>query len=471
MFAVTLSQLAADCEALEIPHAHTRVTGLVTDTRQIHGGEVFAAIKGERVDGATLAGAALKAGAVGVLTSDPDTALAGGADAHSLIVVDSVPGALARAARANVERIRAAGNPDFRIVAVTGSVGKTTTKDLLARILVCRGPLVAPPGSFNNEIGLPLTVLRADEKTATLVLEMGADHVGNIAYLTSIAPPDVGGVLAVARAHLGEFGGIDNVARAKAEMLAGIIDSGPVVLNADDERVAAMAPLARGPVIFFSRTQPSDVWAENIVCDEAGHPSFTLHIADDTERVSLGLVGAHHVANALGAAALAHAIGVPTTQIAVGLDGATAASPHRMDVRQIAGATIIDDSYNANPDSMRAGIAALADIGGEGRKLAVLGAMLELGEASEAEHAALAPVLVEAGVSVLILVGEGLSSLYDAATLEGLQVFDVADSMAALDTLESCIDAGDTILIKGSNGSGVWKLADALFAGAQPRKE
>ena len=477
MFALTLDRLAADCEASNVPSVDVVATGLVTDTRQIRGGEVFAAIKGERVDGATLAAAALEAGASGVLTEDAETAIASGAAEDRLIVVDSVEKALGKAARANIRRIRAEGNPDFKIVAVTGSVGKTTTKDLLARILADRGDIIAPPGSFNNEIGLPLTVLRADENTATLVLEMGADHIGNIAYLTSIAPPDAAAVLIVARAHLGEFGGIDNVAKAKSEMLEGVIAGGPVILNADDERVAAMAGAAHGPVIWFSRTGEAGpdgapaVHATDITCDEAGHASFTLHLGQDARRVRLGLAGEHHVANALAAAALAHALGTPVSRIVSEIEGAEASSPHRMDVREIDGVTVIDDAYNANPDSMRAGIAAFSTIAGDRRKIAVLGAMLELGEASESEHAALGEVLASAGVDVLVCVGAELAPLHDAAVRMGIEVHDVADSEEALEKLRGLMKPTDTVLLKGSNGSGVWKVANALFEGAKLGKD
>ncbi|MFC2267555.1 MAG: Mur ligase family protein, partial [Peptidiphaga sp.] len=263
MIPVKLAAVAEDCGGRFHRRAGTAVTdeavrGLETDTRRLSEGEVFAAIKGERVDGASLAGQALAAGAVAVVTADPQAASASGAPPERLVVVDDVQAAVGRLAAANLERARRTGNPDLRVVAVTGSVGKTTTKDLLAGLLSSRGPVVAPPGSFNNELGLPLTVLRTGADTASLVLEMGADHVGNIDYLTSIAPPDVSAVLAVARAHLGEFGGIDNVARAKSELVSGTREGGTVVLNADDERVAAMASKARGPVVTFSAAGRGD---------------------------------------------------------------------------------------------------------------------------------------------------------------------------------------------------------------------
>lgn len=463
MIPITVRQACADCAGTYTGDEDIIITGVVSDTRQISDGDLFAAFDGERVNGASFAAQALQLGARAILTSDPDTALATGAPETSLLVVPDVARALGDLARANIERVRESGNADFRLVAITGSVGKTTTKDLLAQILSVRGPIIAPPGSFNNEIGLPLTALRADNSTATLVLEMGADNIGNIEYLTSIAPPDIAAVLIVARAHLGEFGGIEKVAQAKSEMLYGARQGAPIILNADDERVADMAKLARGPVIFFSAEKEADVYARNITEDASGHPSFDMCFGDDTYPVTLHLSGRHHVANALAAASIAYGLGLSGERIADQLNHAQALSPHRMDVRNIGGVCIIDDSYNANPDSMRAGIAALCHIGGRGRTIAVLGAMLELGDASASEHRALASVLEQAGVDILVCVGQGTQELYQAAMRKGIECHSVADSEEAYTLLCSMTVDNDTLLLKGSNGSGIWKIADLFF--------
>lgn len=462
MIPVTLAQLAKDCDGQVVGTPTTEILDLTTDTRAITRGAIFAAIKGARVDGASLAGEALSKGAAAILTSDPVTAVACGAKPEDVVVVDDVQTAIGKLARENLRRVRESGNPNFKVVAVTGSVGKTTTKDLLAAILAERGPIIAPPGSFNNELGLPLTVLRADGTTATLVLEMGADRIGNIDYLTSIARPDASAVLIVARAHLGEFGGIENVALAKSELVTGTAAGGPVILNADDARVAAMAELAQGPVTTFSRFGEADVRAHEIRVDDTGQASFTLVTPVGEAPVSLQLVGEHHVTNALAAASISLALGIELDHIAQVLSSTGPASPHRMDVRDLRGITMIDDAYNGNPDSMRAGIAALARLGNGRRKIAVLGAMLELGEESAAEHAALAPVLKQAGVSLLICVGSGLEELSAAATAQDIDVVDTATSDEALALLDTLLATGDVVLLKGSNGSGVWKIADAL---------
>ncbi len=460
MIPVTLAQLARDCDGQVVGTPTTEILNLTTDTRAITRGAIFAAIKGARVDGASLAGDALRKGAAAILTSDPVTAVACGAKPEDVVVVDDVQVAIGKLARENLRRVRELGHPDVKVVAVTGSVGKTTTKDLLAAILAERGPIIAPPGSFNNELGLPLTVLRADDATATLVLEMGADHIGNIDYLTSIAPPDVSAVLIVARAHLGEFGGIENVALAKSELVTGT--AGPIILNADDARVAAMAELALGPVTTFSRFGEADVRARDIHVDDSGRASFTLATPVGNAPVALQLVGEHHVTNALAAASISLALGIDLGHIAEVLSTTGPASPHRMDVRDLRGITMIDDAYNGNPDSMRAGIAALAKLGSGRRKIAVLGAMLELGEESAAEHAALAPVLKNAGVALLICVGSGLEELSAAATTQDIDVVDTATPDDALALLDTVLATGDVVLLKGSHGSGVWKIADAL---------
>ncbi|VEI12604.1 UDP-N-acetylmuramoyl-tripeptide--D-alanyl-D-alanine ligase [Trueperella bialowiezensis] len=461
MIPISLQQAADDARGHLEGASSVEVTGVVTDTRQISGSELFVAIKGERVDGATLAGSAIEAGAAGVLTSDLESALASGAPRERVIVVPDPVIALGHLARESLRRARAE-NPALKVVAVTGSVGKTTTKDLLAALLAIRGPIIAPPGSFNNEIGLPLTVLRAGTDTATLVLEMGADKVGNIEYLTDIAPPDVSVVLAVARAHLGEFGGIDNVARAKSELVSGTLPGGTVILNGADERVRAMADLANGPVSFFGVHGLPGVYAANVKLDDAGHADFELVTARGRAHVTLKLVGEHHVANALAAAAVADSFGIDPGYIADVLGATGPASPHRMAVTEKSGMTIIDDSYNANPESMRAGLDALDDLGEGRRRIAVLGAMLELGEQSAAEHAAIGEYAAKSGVDVVVTIGPGTEALAASAKDNGITVYS-AEADTALDVLSPIMREGDVILLKGSNGSGVWRVAETLL--------
>ncbi|MPV37086.1 UDP-N-acetylmuramoyl-tripeptide--D-alanyl-D-alanine ligase, partial [Georgenia subflava] len=417
MITMTLAEVAAATgghPAAPVGDGAPDVTGeVVADSRQAGPGALFAAFVGERVDGHDFVVGALDAGAAGALVSRPEQVILAGADAARLVVVDDVAaalGALARHVLAELRRRRDPADP-LHVVAVTGSFGKTTTKDLLAGLVAPLGERIAPPGSFNNEIGLPLTVLRARESTRTLVLEMGADRVGNLDYLTSVAPPDVAVVLAVGRAHLGEFGGIDNVARAKSELVAGLVPAGTAVLNADDPRVMAMAGLAPGRVLTFGLDESADVRATGVTVDDRGRAAFELHTPAGTADVALALVGEHHVHNALAATAVALHLGVDLAAVATALAGAGAASPHRMDVRERSdGVTVIDDSYNANPDSVRAGLRALVGMAGGRRTVAVLGEMLELGTDSAAEHAAVGAEAARLGVDIVLAVGAGTAA-------------------------------------------------------------
>ncbi|TRW42768.1 UDP-N-acetylmuramoyl-tripeptide--D-alanyl-D-alanine ligase, partial [Georgenia yuyongxinii] len=425
MITMTLAEVAAATGGrLAGPAPGAVVDGeVVTDSRAAGPGDLFAAFAGEHADGHDYVARALAAGATGALVARADAA----PDAQDrLVVVDDVAAALGTLARHVLALVRAARGPhdQLRVVAVTGSVGKTTTKDLLAHLLAPLGERIAPPGSFNNEIGLPLTVLRTRPTTATLVLEMGADRVGNLDYLTSVAPPDVAVVLAVGRAHLGEFGGIENVAKAKSELVTGLAPQGTAVLNADDPRVAAMAPLAPARVVTFGRGPDASVRAQDVTLDDAGHARFTLTTPAGRAPVTLALVGEHHVTNALAAAAVALELGLPLADVAAALGTAGAASPHRMDVRTRAdGVRIVDDSYNANPDSMRAGLRALAGLRGTDpaatRRVAVLGEMLELGEDSAAEHTDLGAEVARLGVDLLVAVGAGTAPLAAGARAAG----------------------------------------------------
>lgn len=459
MIDVTLSDIARDVSGqLLAGTGDAEVHAVTIDTRTIDGGELFVAIKGDNVDGHAYAQTALESGAAGVLIDDKEAALATGADPERLILVDNSVDALGRLARHNLERVRAA-NPDILVVGVTGSVGKTTTKDLLKDVLSYRGPIIAPPGSFNNEIGMPLTVCRATEDTATLVLEMGADHVGNLEFLTGIAPLDMGIVLRVAHAHVGEFGGIDAVAQAKSELVAGIVPGGQAILNADDDRVAAMARLAEN-VTTYSVHGNGDVEAGDIVLDDSGHPAFTLTYGQHSAPVRLGLVGAHHVSNALAAASAGLLSGLTVDQVADVLSQQVATSPHRMDVFSSGDVTYIDDAYNANPESMKAGIDALAHIGAGGRTIAVFGAMLELGDESAERHAEIGHYLGSKDVDIAICVN--CDDIATSAHESGVQTYEVGDIEAAFDIVATLIAGQGTILFKGSNGSKIHVLADRV---------
>jgi UDP-N-acetylmuramoyl-tripeptide--D-alanyl-D-alanine ligase len=439
------------------------VTGpVVIDSRQVVPGALFVALPGEHVDGHDFAAAAVEAGAALVLAARP-------LDGLPTVVVADVQVALGELARVVLARLRDAG--DVRVVAVTGSVGKTTTKDLLGQLLTPEvGPdaVVVPTGSFNNEIGLPLTVLRADAGTRLLVLEMGADRPGNIADLTRVAPPDVGIVLAVGTAHLGHFGDVETIARTKGEMVAGVRPGGTVVLNVDDSRVAAMADRAAPgtSVVTFGTIPAADVRARQIAVPD-GRASFDLAVGEESVPVRLRLVGAHHVTNALAAATAALQLGVDLARVAERLADATPLSPHRMAVTERAdGVTIVDDAYNANPDSVRAALRTLAVMAGRTRRsVAVLGEMLELGDTSRVEHDAIGRLAVRLNVKLLVVVGDGAYHVHEGAMQEGSwgeESLFVPDLDAARAVLATELRAGDVVLVKASHGSGLWRLADEL---------
>ncbi|WP_235866415.1 UDP-N-acetylmuramoyl-tripeptide--D-alanyl-D-alanine ligase [Serinibacter arcticus] len=461
--------------------AETPVTGaVVTDSREIEPGSLFVAIRGEQVDGHDYAARALDAGAVLVLAERPLTGT-DGAPLPTVVVPDATV-ALGALAAAVLRRLRERDGSRPRVVAMTGSVGKTTTKDLLASVLGHDGPTVAPVRSFNNEVGLPVTVLRCTEETATLVLEMGASGPGHIRYLTDIAAPDVAAVLTVGSAHLGGFGGVEGIARAKSEIVTGLAPGGTAVLNADDPRVAAMAPLAER-VVTFGRTPSADVVARDLEMVDGARARFTIvdrraATGDDGDdaalpaaRLTLALVGEHHVTNALAAAAVALECGVPLDEVASRLEIAGAGSPHRMAVTELTnGVTVIDDSYNANPESMRAALKALVALAASRRTIAVLGEMRELGEDSLTEHDALGRLAVRLDVSRLVVVGAGARAMYTGALLEGSfgeEALFVADIDEAQTWLTENAAPGDVVLLKSSNGSGLHLLADRLLGDAR----
>lgn len=449
----------------------TVVTGpVVVDSRQAQAGSLFVALPGTHVDGHDYAGAAVDAGAVLVLAARE-------LDGVPAVVVDDVQAALGELARSVLARVRAVG--DVKVVAVTGSVGKTTTKDLLGQLLAPEvgegahpSAVVVPTGSFNNEVGLPLTVLRATAATRFLVLEMGADRPGNIAYLTRIAPPDVGIVLAVGSAHLGYFGDVETIARTKAEMVSGVVAGGTVALNADDLRVAAMADLAAHgtQVVTFGTIPAAAVRARDVEVD-AGRARFALAADGASADVVLRLVGVHHVTNALAAATAALRLGVPLATVAGRLSTSGPLSPHRMAVTERPdGVTVVDDAYNANPDSMKAALRALAVMAGRTRRsVAVLGEMRELGDNARVAHDEIGRLVVRLNIKELVVVGDGAYHIHEGALQEGSwgeeSVF-VPDLDSARTVLQKSLRPGDVVLVKASNSTGLWRLADELVEAA-----
>lgn len=454
--------------------AAVRVTGpVVIDSRKATPGTLFAAIVGERADGHDFAAAAAERGAVAVLGTRP-------VDGAPTIVVPDVLAALAQLARGVVNRLSAPGGPGrpgLVVAGITGSSGKTSTKDLTAQLVERLGETVSPEGSFNNEIGVPLTVLRADERTRYLVLEMSARGPGHIAALCEIAPPRIGAVLNVGRAHAGEFGSLETVAKAKGELVEALPASGVAILNADDPRVLAMADRTEARVVTFSAAGPAtgaapgtvaDVRAAEITLDDLGRPSFQLVLPAGAAPVTLRLHGAHNVANALAAAAIAAELGMEVPAIADALSQATARSAKRMEVRERPdGVLIVNDAYNANPDSMRAGIEALGHMIARGRRgIAVLGHMAELGDIDVASHAEAGRLAAQAGAAVIVAVGDAARPVLDGARAQAGwdgQAIDVPSPASAVEALRNVLRPNDVVLVKASKAAGLWEVADGLL--------
>ena len=458
MIALTLAEVAELTGGALAGPADAVVTGSVTlDSRTVAAGDLFVAVPGERADGHDFLPAAAAAGAVAAITTRAT-------DVLPAVVVDDPVAALGRLAAGVHLRLVAGG---LQTLAITGSSGKTSTKDLLGQVLAGAGPTVSPPGSYNNDIGLPLTVLSADEATRFLVLEMGSRGPGHIARLCRVARPRIGVVLNVGSAHLGEFGSADGIAQAKGELVEALPDDGTAVLNADDARVIGMAARTSARVLSTGRGEGADVRAVDVTLDETARARFTLAAAGEGHPVQLQVVGEHQVANALSAAGAALAAGMAPAEVAAALSAAGPRSRWRMEVsRRDDGVTVVNDAYNANPESMRAALAALAGLAGT-RRIAVLGAMAELGPDAAAEHERLGRDAAAGGVDLIIAVGPDAVGIADGAATAGRRAGEesvhVPDRAAARELLSEVLRSGDVVLVKASRSYGLELLAAELL--------
>ena len=448
------------------------VTGTVEfDSRKIGPGGLFVAVAGDHHDGHDFARAAIAAGAVAVVATRP-------VGVASIEVADALT-ALADLAREVLRRL-----PQAIVIAITGSSGKTSTKDLLAQVLAFAGPTVAPPGSFNNELGHPYTVLRADRDTRFLITETSARGVGHIRYLTEIAPPRIGVVLNVGSAHLGEFGSRAAIAQAKGELVEALpsaADGGVAILSGDDDAVRAMAARTTARVVLFGQSPDCAVRAQHVVLDELGRPSFHLssNVAagppggPESAEVRLRLSGEHQVGNALAAAAVALECGLNLSEVASALSAARAISAWRMQITERTDAVVvINDAYNANPESVRAALLTLGTFVGtrpSSRTWAVLGQMAELGEVAVDAHVEAGRLVAALGISRLVVVGELARPIVDGAVLEGWSTSAAAapdwvpDTDAATRLLRDELRAGDVVLVKASRSAGLERVALALI--------
>ena len=466
MIALTLADIAAavdgvivapDDAALADPERI--VDGPVeTDSRLAVPGSLFFAMRGENTNGALFADAAVANGAVLVFTEERLTLPV------AQIVVANTLDALAALAREVVARVRAAGS--LRVVGITGSNGKTTTKNMLGAILAAQGPTVAPQGSYNNQVGAPYTMLRIDEQTRYLVVEMGASGIGDIARLIRIVVPDISVVLKVGLAHAGEFGGIEATQRAKSEIVTELPADAVAVLNRDDDRVAAMAAITAARPVWFGLDPAADLYADDLRATSSG-TTFTLVTGGERRPVRLRILGEHHVMNALAALAVASELGIDLDQAISALEGVERAERWRMEILTRAdGITVINDAYNASPDSTAAALKTLAQIIEPGqRSFAVLGEMNNLGEYADEEHDRIGRLAVRLNVQQLVVVGHNARHIHNAAGLEGSWdgesvLVETADE--AYDLVSSRLRPGDVVLVKSCNAAGLRFLGDRL---------
>ncbi len=461
MIALTLAEVAAAVDgSLTGGDPQALVHGpVVADSRAATPGALFVAIPGARVDGHEHAGEALAAGAVACLGTRP-------VGMPTVVVEDSVValGKLAAAVVARLERCA--------VLALTGSQGKTGTKDLLAHVLSAAGATVATEGNYNNEIGVPLTALRAEAHTEFLVVEMGARGRGHIRFLSELVRPTIGCVLNVGTAHIGEFGTREAIAVAKGELIEALPAAGTAVLNADDPVVLDMAERTSARVLTFGQSETAGLQVVDLHTEPDGCAAFHLVHRGTGVRapVRLRLLGEHQALNAAAAAAMAMAAGLPLDVVAAALATAAPGSRWRMQPTERAdGVLVVNDAYNANPDSMQAALKTLVSLSRArgGRSFAVLGEMAELGEQTTQAHDAVGRLAVRLDVDQLIVVGEGARTLHLGACLEGSwnsESLLVADTDAAVVTLRELLRPGDTVLVKASRAAELERVAEALIA-------
>jgi len=444
---MSLSAVARSLTGAIASGGDCRVHGVGSDTRTLQPGELFVALRGQRFDGHLYVGEARHRGAAAVMVSRE--------------VVTDLPRVQVPDTRVALGELAAHWRAGFEVglVAVTGSTGKTTVKEMLASILGSVGSVLATRGNLNNDIGVPLTLLRLDSRHRHAVIEMGANHPGEIAYLTDLAKPQVALITNAGPAHLEGFGSLDGVVQAKGEIYAGLASEGTAVINADDPSAEVWRGLARRyRRLEFGVDARAEVRASKLAADSAG-TDFELHIGGRQFQVRLGLPGRHNVYNALAAAAGAAALGIGTEHIGAGLERVAPVAGRTRPQRGRAGALIIDDTYNANPGSLQAGLDLLASH--EGERLLVLGDMAELGAAASAYHAQAGKEARARGIDGLYTVGE-LAALAAEAFGDGGLSFESTEAVCA--ALRGRLHEGMTVLVKGSRCMHLERVVDGLLA-------
>lgn len=453
MIALTLAEIAAAVRGRVSGDAASVVTSVTHDTRSLRPGALFLALPGDRVDGAAFIEESFARGAVAALTSSEGTG--------DRIIVDDPRIALDRLAA--IVRART----DARVVAITGSVGKTLTKDLTAAAVATQRATIATAGNFNNELGVPLTICRLEPSTEVLIAEVGSRGPGHIAALTPLLAPDVSVVLNVGDAHIGEFGDLDTTARSKAELVQGLGPGGVAVLNADDDRTRAMRALAPSCLLFGS-ARDADIRLIGCDLDDRAHAHLEIEAPGGILTCTVPLPGEHLASSALAAIAVAHALGLDLAHAADGIATATT-SPGRMRVIEAGGRLIIDDAYNASPGSMRAALKTLAHLGRARPSWAILGGMAELGVSSVDAHDGVGRLATRLGIGHVIAIGDDAAPIARAAILEGMNPDDVhavATRDEALGAIERHAESDAVLLVKASHAARLDLLVEELIGAA-----
>lgn len=453
MIALSVKEIAEVCGGrVDGADPDATVTSVITDSRATSAGALFFALAGERADGHAFANDAVRGGAVAAVVREDAGAFAAAVRVNDPLAAMSSLAAFVR------RRLRAT------TIAITGSSGKTGTKDLTAAACASERRTIAANASYNNEIGVPLTIFGADEDTEVLVIEVGSRGIGHIASLAPMIRPDVAVVTNIGPAHIGMFGSLENTALAKGELVEALAPEGTAVLNADDPRVDALAARTRGHVVSFGRAASADVRAEGVSLDDDARATFTLLAGDERARVTLRMPGEHMVSNALAAAAAARAAGVSLHGAADGLARAEG-SAWRMELHDVGGRRILNDAYNANPDSTAAALKALAAMARGRPSWAVLGPMAELGDETTAAHDRVGRLAVRLGVTHLVTVGEDARAVHEAARLEGMfggEAIFAATIDDAIAVLRARMEPDAVVLVKASRAAGLERIAHAL---------
>ena len=462
MIELSVSQIAAAISGKVIGDASALVTGSVeTDSRLVKSGSLFVAKPGEKTDGHLFVAQAYESGAVAAIVEKVVTDVS----IPQIQVRDSVV-ALGQLAKFVLEQIRQ--ESDLKVIGITGSNGKTTTKNMLHEVLSKFGSTVAPIESFNNEVGAPYSILQTTMETKFLVVEMGAAGHGSISYLADIAKPNIGVVLKVGLAHVGEFGGIEETAKIKSELVKALADDGVAVLNADDGYVSEMAGMTKAKKVWFGTSSDANYQATNQQVALSG-TSFDLSWPDgDSSSVKLRILGEHHVMNALATLSVSDSLGLDRKTAVSAIESMPLAERWRMQVSDRAdGVTVINDAYNASPDSMKAALQTLAQLGRSGsRTIAVLGEMAELGSEAREQHDAIGRLVVRLDINQLVVVGQAAKLIHMGAEQEGSwggesKFFESIDE--ALAYVRGMLMAGDLVLVKSSKSANLRHLGDDLM--------